>query len=81
MDNVCMITLEAVESKTLSSIKCLGRLTNIPVFTFFPQTLRLTRTMLGMLDWLSFNWMSTKLEASNMEFKVTLTFTTTSEQE
>ena len=43
-------------SIALPFTRCVGVLTNIPVFALFPWTTSLSRTMLAMLDWLSFNW-------------------------
>ena len=52
----CYLTLQAVEPIALPFTRCVGVLTNIPVFALFPWTTSLSRTMLAMLDWLSFNW-------------------------
>ena len=55
MKTRCHLTLYAVEPIALPFTKCLGVLTNIPVFVFFPWTVSLSRTMLAMFDALSFN--------------------------
>ena len=70
----CYLTLHAVEPIALPFTKCLGVLTNIPVFAFFPWTVSLSRTMLAMLDWLSFNWLLAKLHtpANNMKLVITV---------
>ena len=49
------ISLQAVEPIPLPLTRCLGVLTNIPIFAFFPWTVSLTKTILAMLDWLSYN--------------------------
>ena len=57
MKTRCFISLQAVEPISRPLTRCLGVLTNIPVFAFFPWTVRLSRTVLAMLDWLSYNWL------------------------
>ena len=42
MKTRCYLTLHAVESIALPLTKCLGVLTNIPVFAFFPWTVSLS---------------------------------------
>ena len=54
-------SLQAVEPLPLRITRCLGVLTNIPVFTFFPWTVSLTKTLLAMLDWLSQKWLMAQL--------------------
>lgn len=49
----CFLSLQAVEPMPLPLTRCLGVLTNIPIFAFFPWTVSLSRTFLAMLDWLS----------------------------
>ena len=57
MRSRCYVSLQAVEPLPLPLTRCLGVLTNIPVFAFFPWTVSLSRTFLAMLDWLSYNWL------------------------
>ena len=61
MKTRCYLTLQTVEPIALPLTKCLGVFTNIPVFAFFPCTVSLSRTMLAMFDWLSYNWLLAKL--------------------
>ena len=42
----CFISLQAVEPIPLPLTRCLGVLTNIPIFAFFPWTVSLTKTIL-----------------------------------
>ena len=74
MKTRCYLTLQTVEPIALPLTKCLGVLTNIPVFAFFPWIVSLSRTMLAMLDWLSFNWLLAKLHtpANNMKLVITV---------
>ena len=74
MKTRCYLTLQAVEPIALPFTRCVGVLTNIPVFAFFPWTTSLSRTMLAMLDWLSFNWLLAKLHApfNNMKLVITV---------
>ena len=74
MKTRCYLTLQTVEPIALPLTKCLGVLTNIPVFAFSPWTVPLSRTMLAMLDWLSFNWLLAKLHtpANNMKLVITV---------
>ena len=67
------LTFYAVESIALPLTKCLGVLTNIPVFAFFPWTVSLSRTMLAMFDALSFNWLLAKLQAPACNMKLVIT--------
>lgn len=67
------MSLQAVERIALPLTRCLGVLTNIPVFAFFPWTVSLSRTILTMLDWLSYNWMVAQLRYPNYEFKLVIT--------
>ena len=73
MKTRCYLTLHAVESIALPLTKCLGVLTNIPVFAFFPWTVSLSRTMLAMFDWLSYNWLLAKLQAPANNVKLVIT--------
>ena len=74
MKTRCYLTLQAVEPIALPLTKCLGVLTNIPVFAFFPWTVPLSHTMLAMFDWLSYNWLLAKLlsPANNMKLIITV---------
>ena len=69
----CYLTLHAVEPIALPFTKCLGVLTNIPVFAFLPWTVSLSRTMLTMFDALSFNWLLAKLLSPINEMKLVIT--------
>ena len=67
------LTLQTVEPIALLLTKCLGVLTNIPVFAFFPCTVSLSRTMLAMFDWLSYNWLLAKLLSPRNDIKMVIT--------
>ena len=69
----CYLTLQAVEPIALPLTKCLGVLTNIPVFAFFPWTVSLSRTILAMFDWLSYNWLLAKLLSPRNGIKLVIT--------
>ena len=73
MKTRCYLTLHAVEPITLPLTKCLGVLTSIPVFAFFPWTVSLSRTMLAMFDWLSYNWLWAKLISPRNNMKLVIT--------
>ena len=73
MKTRCYLMLHAVEPIALPLTKCLGVLTNIPVFAFFPWTVSLSRTMLAMFDALSFNWLLAKLQAPANNMKLVIT--------
>ena len=73
MKTRCFLSLQAVESIALLLTRCLGVLTNIPVFAFFPWTVSLSRTFLAMLDWLSYNWLLAQLQSPGNEFKLVIT--------
>ena len=73
MKTRCYLTLHAVEPIALPITKCLGVLTSIPVFAFFPWTVSLSRTMLAMFDWLSYNWLLAKLQAPANNMKLVIT--------
>ena len=73
MKTRCYLTLHAVEPIALPLTKCLGVLTNIPVFAFFPSTVSLSRTMLAMFDALCFNWLLAKLQAPANNMKLVIT--------
>ena len=63
MKTRCFISLQAVEPRPLPLTRCLGVLTNIPIFAFFPWTVTLSRTFLAMFDWLSYNWLLAQLQS------------------
>ena len=73
MKTRCYLTLQAVEPIALPLTKCLGVLTNIPVFAFFPWTVPLSHTMLAMFDWLSYNWLLAKLLSPTNNMKLIIT--------
>ena len=73
MKTRCYLTLHAVEPIALPFTRCLGVLTNIPVFAFFPWTVSLSRTMLAMFDALSFKWLLAKLLSPINEMKLVIT--------
>ena len=73
MNTRCYLTLQAVEPIALPLTKCLGVLTNIPVFAFFPWTVPLSHTMLAMFDWLSYNWLLAKLLSPTNNMKLIIT--------
>ena len=69
----CYLTLHTVEPIALPITKCLGVLTGIPVFAFFPWTVALSRSMLAMFDWLSYNWLLAKLLSPANTMKLVIT--------
>ena len=73
MRTLCCVSLQTAEPLPLPITRCLGVLTNIPVFTFFPWTVSLTKTLLAILDWLSQKWLMTQLQTPCMEFKLVIT--------
>ena len=73
MKSRCYLTLQGVESIALPLTRCLGVLTNIPVFAFFPWTVTLSRTMLAMFDALSFYWLLAKLHMPCIDMKLVIT--------
>ena len=73
MKTRCFISLQAIESIALPLTRCLGVLTNIPIFAFFPWTVSLSRTILAMLDWLSYNWLMAQLHSPANEFNIVIT--------
>ena len=73
MKTRCYLTLQAVEPIPLPITKCLGVLTSIPVFAFFPWTVSLSRTVLAMFDWLSYNWLLAKLISPRNNMKLVIT--------
>ena len=56
MRTLCYISLQAVEPLPLPITRCLGVLTNIPVFTFFPWTVSLTKTLFDFSFDSELNW-------------------------
>ena len=72
MQTQCYVSLQAVEPLPLPLTRCLGVLTNIPLFAFFPWTVSLSRTLLALLDWLSYRWLMTQIQAPCMEFKLVI---------
>lgn len=73
MKSQCYVSLQAVEPLPLPLTRCLGVLTNIPIFTFFPWTCTLARTKLSMLDWLSYRWLMAQIQTPRVEFKLVIT--------
>ena len=73
MKTRCFISLQAVESIALPLTRCLRVLTNIPIFAFFPWTVSLSRSILAMLDWLSYNWLLAQLHSPGNEFQLVIT--------
>ena len=73
MKTRCYLMLHAVEPIPLPITTCLGVLTSIPVFAFFPWTVNLSRTVLAMFDWLSYNWLLAKLLSSRNNMKLVIT--------
>ena len=69
----CYISLQAVVPLPLPLTRCLGVLTNIPIFAFFPWTVSLSRSFLAMLDWLSYKWLMAQIQSRCMEFKLVIT--------
>ena len=73
MKSQCYVSLQAVEPLPLPLTRCLGVLTNIPVFAFFPWTCNLARTILALFDLLSYWWLMTQLQTPCVEFKLVIT--------
>ena len=73
MRSRCYISLQTVVPLPLPLTRCLGVLTNIPIFAFFPWTVSLSRSFLAMLDWLSYKWLMTQIQSRCMEFKLVIT--------
>ena len=73
MKTRCYLTLQTVEPIALPITKSLGVLTNIPVSAFFLWTVPLSRTMLARFDWLSYNWLLTKLLSPTNNMKLIIT--------
>ena len=69
----CYISLQAVVPLLLPLTRCLGVLTNIPIYAFFPWTVSLSRSFLAMLDWLSYKWLMTQIQSPCMGFKLVIT--------
>jgi len=73
MKTRCFISLQAVEPIPLPLTRCMGVLTNIPIFAFFPWTVSLSKTILTVLDWLSYYWLIAQLKLPGNEFKLVIT--------
>lgn len=73
LNSRCCVALHAVEPLTLPMIRCLSVLINIPVFWFYPWSVRLSRNMLAMMDGLSFNLLLAKLQKPKMGMKLVIT--------
>jgi len=73
MTTRCVLSLKEEEPNPLPLTRCLGAITNTPVFAFFPWTVSLSRTMLAKLDGLSFNWLLAKFLSPNNAVKLVMT--------
>jgi len=73
MTTRCVLSLQEEESNPLPLRRCLGIITNTPVFAFFPWTVSLSRTMMAKLDGLSYNWLLAKVLAPNNAVKLVVT--------
>ena len=73
MTTRCVLSLQEEEPNPLPLTRCLGIITNTPVFAFFPWTVSLSRTMLAKLDGLSFNWLLAKFLSPNNAVKLVMT--------
>lgn len=73
MKSLTWLSLQSVEPLSLPLTNCLGTLTSIPVFAYFPWTVSLTKTSLAMFDWLGQKWMMAQLVNPFMEFRLVLT--------
>ena len=62
-----------MQSIAVPLTRCLAVLTYIPIFAFFPWTVSLSRSILAMLDWLSYNWLLAQLHSPGNEFKLVIT--------
>ena len=67
------LSLKSVEPLPLPLTRTLGILINIPIFAYFPWTVPLTRTLLGMFDWMSEKWMMEQSLNHFVEFKLVFT--------
>ena len=43
-----------------------------PSLCFFPWRVSLSRTLLAMIDWLSYRWLMTRLQSPRIEFKLVI---------
>ena len=68
MRTLCYISLQAVERLPLPITRCLGVLTNIPVFTFFPWTVSLTKTLFDFSFDGELNWKKVETYCQRLEF-------------
>jgi len=73
MTTRCVLSLQEVEPNPLPLTRCLGVMTNTPVFVFFPWTVSLSRTMLAKLDGLSYNWLLAKFLSPSNAMKLVIT--------
>lgn len=73
LNSRCCVTLHAVEPLILPMIRCLSVLINIPVFWFYPWSVRISRNMRAMMDGLSFNLLLAKLQKPKTEMKLVIT--------
>ena len=62
-----------MQSIAVPLTRCLAVLTYIPIFAFFPWTVSLSRSILAMLDCLSYNWLLAQLHSPGNEFKLVIT--------
>ena len=73
MTTRCVLSLQEVEPNPLPLTRCLGVMTNTPVFAFFPWTVPLSRTLLAKLDGLSYNWLLAKFLSPSNSVKLVIT--------
>jgi len=73
MTTRCVLSLQEVEPNPLPLTRCLGVMTNTPVFAFFPWTVSLSGTMLAKLDGLSYNWLLAKFLSPSNSVKLVIT--------
>ena len=71
MKTRCYVSLQAVEPIALPLTRCLGVLTNIPIFAFFPWTVSLSMACVLITN--SYNWFMAQLQTPCMEFKLVIT--------
>ena len=63
----CSVLLLAEPRKKPQETKCVTMLVNIPVFWFFPWSIRLTRKMLARMDTMSFYLFQARCQAPKMQ--------------
>ena len=73
MTTRCVLSLHEVEPNPLPLTRCLGVMTNTPVFAFFPWTVTLSQSMLAKLDGLSYNWLLAKFLSPNNSVNLVIT--------